>query len=690
MKAEKSPKMKDYYLPGWLFILFVTVFDETLLHIWTMETFAPEQFAPVLTFALGFGWLLAFLVSLVPPKGEKWVASILAVILVIAYAAEYFLNDAYKCFMLPATVLEGAGGVATDFLSVVLSLLVKNLWRIGLLLLPVALYIWLGRPQRNGWPLRGFLAGAALIVYLLGFGVVYLVGTDTAKLDESYNFDSAVRAFGLNMGLSLEIVNGSGTDNPGDEFLPPVTMSPPVTTAPPETTPSPETTAPTDASEPSTVPPTEPPVVYGENVLPLDFAALAAVESNSSVAAVHNYVASQTPSMEHEYTGLFKGKNLIFITAEAFAAEAIIPELTPTLYRLANEGIKFTDYYQPAWGGSTSTGEFSNLTGLVAANGVSSVMEAEQQDLFLTIGNQLRKLGYHSAAYHNHTYTYYKRNITHPGFGYDTFMGMGNGMEAGVKKRWPESDLEMMQFTVSQYIDKQPFSVYYMTVSGHCLYTRTGNSMTSKNYSATEGFSESTQIRGYLASQLELEYALQYLVEELEKAGIADDTVIVLGTDHYPYGLEKSDTWGNPEDYLDDLYGYAYSNVMERDHSALIIWSGCLEDMDLVVDTPVYSLDILPTLSNLFGVEYDSRLLVGRDVLSDTQPLVLWPNYSWKTELGFYNATSGKFTPVEGVEIPEGYVKNISSIVSNKITFSRSVQKYDYYNYVAAALKGAE
>ena len=428
-------------------------------------------------------------------------------------------------------------------------------------------------------------------------------------------------------------------------------------------------------------------MVYGYNELDIDFAALANSESNSAIAAIHKYVALLSPSKKNAYTGLFEGKNLIFITAEAFSAEVIDPELTPTLYRLANEGIRFADYYQPLWGGSTITGEYSNLTGLVAAGGTASMQEANQQDMFLLIGKQLQSRGYFSAAYHNHSYTYYDRHITHLAIGYDTFTGMGNGLEAGVTEQWPESDLEMMEFTLGQYIDQQPFSVYYMTISGHCLYSTQGNSMSRKNYDKVADMDASETIKSYYAAHLELEKSLQYLVNALEKAGIADDTVIVLATDHYPYGLENSTAWNNTKDYLAELYGYAYTDYFQRDHNALIIWSGCLEDMDLTVDTPVYSLDILPTLSNLFGVDYDSRLLVGRDVLSDTEPLVLWPNFSWKTDKGQYDATTGIFTPAEGVRVSEGYVEYISAVVANKIAYSQSVAYKNYFNYVAAALK---
>lgn len=175
---------------------------------------------------------------------------------------------------------------------------------------------------------------------------------------------------------------------------------------------------------------------------------------------------------------------------------------------------------------------------------------------------------------------------------------------------------------------------------------------------------------------------MESLVKQLEDAGIADDTVIALTTDHYPYGLEKGASWGNDEDYLSELYGYPADSYTARDHSALILWSGCLEDREepIVISSPTYSLDLLPTLSNLFGVEYDSRLLVGRDVFSEEEPLVLWTDYDWLTDRGYYDSSKGEFTPTEGAEpADEEYIARIKAKVRNKMKFSKAVLEYDYY-----------
>lgn len=668
---------RKLYFPGWLFAPLVILYGEPLLSLWTNDTLSFHRLALIGAFALGSAGSLAFLISLIAnAKAEKIITAVVSFVLAVMYLAEYFIQDAYQVFMTLSTMLEGANGVATSFSDIVGSLLLRNLWRIGLMLLPILAYVFFTHTLPASWKIRGVLAAVTLAAYGLALVLVNSSAIEKKRFTDAYHFDGAVRAFGLNVAFALDAVHTMGAGEEEFSFsapaiLPTVTMQPS----------SQEGTSGEQGEE------AEVPVVYGYNMLDLDYVSLGEQSSSSTIASLHYYVASQIPSRKNAYTGMFAGKNLIIITAEAFSAEVIDPELTPTLYRLATQGIQFTDYYQPLWGGSTSTGEFSVLTGMVAASGISSMNEGCQQDLFFTMGNQLQDRGYFSAAYHNHSYTYYDRNKTHTAMGYDTFMGMGNGMEKGVADVWPESDLEMIDFTVPMYIDRQPFSVYYMTVSGHANYNNMGgNAQVSKNYPLVEHLDRPETIKYYLACNMELEKAMDSVVSQLEAAGIADDTVIVLTADHYPYALEKSSTWNTDRNYTIDLYGYEYADLVERDHNALIIWSGCIEGMDLKVDSPTFSLDILPTLSNLFGLEYESRMMVGRDVFSEQEAIVFWPDRSWRTEKGTYIFETDTFIPEAGVEVEEGYVERISTIVKDKIAFSRATQKNDYFNYVAAEL----
>lgn len=681
MKIKEKLKVKEklgtYPIPSWLFALGTVLYCETVFYLWTAEEFSAGRFGAVLAFAVGFGGVLAQIVSFFGhKKWGKWVSVALMTLISVMYIVEYFVSDAYVTFMPMGTLFGGAKGVMTDFISVVLDIVVRGFWRILVMLLPVLIYALLAKPVQTSWRLRWFGLVLAIAGYLGGFWMVQTIGTDSARLGSAYNFDSAIRCFGLNMGFTLDALHsGSGAEE--GAFV--TVDSPKPVPAETESRDTPESDGEEAAAEP---------VDRTPNIMDLDFEALAEKESNSRIARIHKYVSTVEPTLRNEYTGLFKGKNLIIITAEAFSKEVIDKERTPTLYRLANEGIRFDDFYQPMWGGSTSSGEFSVLTGLVSASGTNSIKESRQQELFLAMGKQLQKQGYYSAAYHNHLYNFYDRDKTHTYYGYDTYMGMNNGMEEGVKERWPESDLEMMDFTVPLYIDHQPFNIYYMTVSGHCRYNTMGNAMSKKNYDVVKDMDCSETVKAYYACQMELEYAMESLVSQLEEAGIADDTVIVLTADHYPYGLEPGDSWNNAKDYVAELYGYDPKNHVERDHNALIIWSGCLEGRNLAIEEPTYSLDILPTLSNLFGLSYDSRLLVGRDVFSDAEPIVLWYDYTWKTDKGIYNSEKRTFTPAPGVEVDDAYVERIKNIVYNKIYYSREVQNTDYFNYLWKEISG--
>lgn len=410
-----------------------------------------------------------------------------------------------------------------------------------------------------------------------------------------------------------------------------------------------------------------------------DFNSLLDETDSEDVAFAISCITSRTPSTVNEMTGLFAGKNLILITANSFAPEVIDPDRTPTLYRLATQGIEFTDYYQPAWGG-TSSGEFAFLTGLVPVNGVNSMLDAVNNNMSLTLGDQLRQQGYFSRAYTDYfSFDYEHQDLTLPNLGYDELLGIGNGLDIVMTDQWPYSDREMMNVVISQIDGMQPFSVYCMTCSGMGIYDTWGNQMAKQHWDEVKDLPCSDKVKGYLAANMEVEYALRDLVAALEKAGIAEDTVIVLTSSQYPYALEENEDWGNTEDYLSELYGYEVDDVFKRTHSTLIIWSGCLEEKNYKVTTPTSSLDILPTLSNLFGLEYDSRLFVGRDVFSDREPFVFWPDGSWKTEKACYNADTKTCISLDGSDISNQYFRQRQEAVTAGIEYSAAVLKTDLF-----------
>ena len=420
--------------------------------------------------------------------------------------------------------------------------------------------------------------------------------------------------------------------------------------------------------EPDEIPDEEVSEEYGYNVLDLNFSD----SSNKNIQQINNYIKSLSGTQKNEYTGMFEGYNLIYITAESFSHLGIREDLTPTLYKLVNSGFIFTNFYTP---NNTSTlgGEFQSVTGLFA-NGTALPQWRKGTNSFLYgLATVFKEKNYNTFAYHNHNYAFQNRDKYLKSLGFDNYKGCYNGMEKLINcKLWPESDYEMMSATISEYADNQPFLAYYMTVSGHLEYNFSGNAMAKKHKDKVKNLDYSTEAKAYLATQIELDLALEHLIKTLEEKGILDKTVIVMQADHYPYKLSLND--------INSLSTYKRDSVVEVNHNSLIIWNPNIETT--IIDKVCMSIDTIPTVYNLFGIDYDSRLFVGNDILSNKDGLAIFANRSWVTEYGTYYANSSKFVS-NGKEVPEGYVEKINNIVNNRLNISKMIIANDYYSYVS-------
>ena len=421
----------------------------------------------------------------------------------------------------------------------------------------------------------------------------------------------------------------------------------------------------------------EPPVEINKetiieyNVMDLNFGDLINNEKDKNIKSMHQYFNSINPTNKNEYTGMFKGKNLIVFVAEAFSPMAINEKYTPTLYKLYNEGFQFTNFYTPFYYVSTSDGEYTSLLSLLPKNTGWNMYRSRNNYLPFTYANVFKELGYEARAYHNGSYKYYDRHLSHPNMGY-TYKACGNGLKIHCNY-WPQSDVEMIEATADEYINSEQYVTYYMTVSGHLEYNfMGGNKMASKHKKEVADLNASTAVKAYVATQMEFDQALELLISKLEANGTLADTVIVITADHYPYGLTDADI-KNYANYIDDFKFDVHRNNF-------LIWNSEMTE-PIVVDKYAYQLDALPTVLNLFGIEYDSRLLMGTDILSDSDSLIIFNDRSWITEKGRYNAISKKFTSF-GEEVSKEYIEKINTIVSNKYSMSANILDKNYYKYV--------
>ncbi len=658
---------------NWIFFPLALLYHELLLRAFdTQNAFFRGTLVMVVLFSIATGLLLSLLVNLLHNRRLAQVLMLVVTALwTLLLCVEYCCRSYFKSYFSVGFICTMTGNVVTGFGSTIPGIVAQRLPFIIAALLPLALCILLRKRivtehRMSKWSLL-FVTAVSVIFLLIGEG---LARWGTYGDSYTYNFqtDAAVSQFGLHTAVRLEAEYALfGTPQPKLEL-------------------------PTQEDEPDDTP-DDPPVEYGYNALDIDFQALADSASDSALRSMAQYFGSLTPSKKNEYTGLFQGKNLVLITAEAFSPWFISRELTPTLYKLTHEGFVCENYYQPGWGQSTTGGEYAVMTGLLptwVGSNVSFYASAND-DMPFALGNQLRALGYRTGAYHDNIYNYYNRDKTHPNLGYD-YQGVGSGLTMTEDGSWPYSDLEMVQNTIGDYIDGYvsdgtPFHVYYMTVSGHGSYGW-GHAMAAKNRAKAQAAypNASTQVQAYVAANLELENALTYLLEHLEAAGIAEDTVICMSADHYPYLLAEPET-----DYYNELRGVVDSERdTDRYRNALVLWCGGMENA-VTVTEPCSAVDIVPTLSNLFGLEYDSRLLSGRDVLdkdydagsaSGSIPLVILPTSSgnsWATAAGVFEATTRTFNARPGVTVEGDYVSRVNNIVALQYNYAQQLIARDYY-----------
>ena len=372
----------------------------------------------------------------------------------------------------------------------------------------------------------------------------------------------------------------------------------------------------------------------------LDFKKLAELSEDEQLTLLCEYLDSTSYDNKNQYTGLFEGYNLIYICAESFSSLAIDEEITPTLYEMANNGIVLNNYYN-SFKNVTTNGEYAFLTGLwpdVARQETNmgkitgTMGQSMDKDMSMAIGNMFNESEHiQSRGYHNYLGFYYGRNETLPNMGFDCKF-MNDGMTFTTS--WPASDYEMMEQSVDDYINDSRFMTYYMTFSGHGNYT-TDNIMVYRNYnyvSSIMGYSYPTSAVGYLSCNYELEKGMAYLIERLKEAGKLDNTVIVLTGDHYPYYLTNAG--------YEALRGETYDEDFGAFKSTCIIYNAGLSEK-IEVDTPCCNVDILPTILNLFNIDYDSRLYAGTDIFSGGTHLAQLYNKNFITDYVKYNYATG-------------------------------------------------
>lgn len=671
---------RDNVICPFFFYSGTLIYLEIMLHLLIYQSVDNKIIYPIL-FAFPFGLLLTLLTGFFRAEINKklmWAVTGFVCFLFSVQLIYFYVFKVYFSFQ----SIGMAGDAFSEFGSDVVTAIKDNISELILLYLPLPVLAILLKEGLNhnkrDLKEQGVMGVGIMLMHILVLLSLPIFGKGDYTPYDLYHNSKVYDLIGKQLGIATLTRIDMGrllipeedlvlADAPAVQWDNPTTA--PIPSKAPKKIADSKTTKQNVSPTPSPLP-TPTPIDTSPNIMDIDFQALAEKEKIKKIRTLHEYFASATPTNKNKYTGLFKGYNLIMITAEGFSPYAVHKTLTPTLYKLVHEGFVFTNFYTALWQTSTSDGEYVAMTGLIPV-GTRSMYRTRNNFMPFALGHQFNRIGVESKAYHNHTYTYYQRNETHPNLGYK-FKAKGNGLVLP-SDVWPESDLEMIEATVDEYINEEQFHVYYLTVSGHMNYTFVGNSMSFKNRHLVADLPYSSEAKAYIACQIELDRALEKLLQKLEEAGVLDRTVIALSADHYPYGWEK--------DKLDELAGHEVDPNFEVYKNHFILWNSGLKE-NVIVDEPCSSLDILPTLSNLFGIEYDSRLLMGQDIFSDAPPLVILSDRSFITDKVMYNSETGEVIKLTDEELPADYVRTINRIIKNKFSVSQSIVEEDYYRHV--------
>lgn len=651
--------MKKYKLKKFNVILFtfiILMFLELSFRILTNVTIFNISFLYVTLYNIFVSLLISFLVTWGNNKFNKVIYYITIFIISFIYALQLCIYKMFG-FYFDLSLLSATDQVAS-FAGDGLKLILENIVGVIVLFLPfIILLIFIRRISihKNDVKINIIKLISLVVVYLVFIGALYIKGNGINSAKELYfnvnNNELNIRKFGVLNAFRIDVKRSIfGFDvklNIPDDYV--------------------------DPDKDDDEEDEEPEIVYEYNNLDIDFDSLIASESNSTIKMMHEYFKNESGTLQNEYTKYFENKNLILFMAESFNEIAVREDITPTLYKLVNSGFKFNNFYTPTIS-STIGGEFQELTGLVAASGFLSPWKSGENYYPFGVATAFQNLGYNTYAYHNHTYTFQSRHKYLAALGFDNYMGCRNGLENEINcNQWPESDVEMIEATFDDYIaNENPFMVYYVTVSGHGDYGFNYSAMARKHKDDVANLNYSEKPLSYLAAQIELDQALELLIKKLDEAGELEDTVIALVGDHYPYYLSL--------DEVNEIASYEKDSVVEINRSNFILWNSEMETVE--IEKVGSQIDVLPTIYNLFGVEYDSRLIIGKDILSTEPGLAIFGNSSWVSDKGTYFASSGEFVSRDGVTVDDDYIRYMNSIVSNKITMSRNIMKYDYYRKV--------
>ena len=398
-------------------------------------------------------------------------------------------------------------------------------------------------------------------------------------------------------------------------------------------------------------------------------------ETDKDYRLLNNYYLSKSITPKNEYTGLLEGKNLIVIMIESGSNVLLnYPEYFPNIAKLYNEGWAWDNAFSPRNTCATGNNEMSTLTSLYSINNSCTANLYRDNTYYNALFNLFNYKGYNTSSYHDYTEYYYYRSIIHPNMGSGRYYNVYDlGIKLGTEnKPWP-NDVELIEKAVPYFINEDKFMVWMTTVSSHMSYNI--SSVTGDLYLdlfADEDWS--MPIKRYMSKLKIVDNAIGELINELSAAGKLDDTVITLFADHYPYAFGA--------DEFQEITKYDVSGNGDVDRTPFIIYNPSLTPTKF--DEYTSFINILPTLANLFNLDYDPRLYAGHDLFDSDYPnIVIFADGSWRSDIAYYDASTSKLNYLGDETYTDEEIIAINTKVKDDIDMSNLAIKKNYMEYLS-------
>lgn len=365
------------------------------------------------------------------------------------------------------------------------------------------------------------------------------------------------------------------------------------------------------------------------------------------------------------YSGLLKDKNVIFVLAESLDKIAYNQVLMPNLMMLHDQGLAFDNFYAPAYPRTTSDSEFISLTGLFPSiESGPTCYNFNRNDYRYSFANMLRNNGYTANSFHNNGAEVYNRNIFHPSMGLEKFY---DAKDLKLNDVLTDTNLIEKGKDLITPTDYKFFS-HVLTISGHGDY--------NINYAEAEKYKDQViaeygdtypeETLGYIAYQMEFDAFLGEMIKDIEAKGLLNDTVIVVMADHYPYMMQES----NYQAIKGTNQAYEYAKL------PFIIYNPSLKPE--VVDQLVTTVDVVPTLMNLLGIEYNANYYFGKDAFdANEENMVIYKDYSFYDGTTYYDADF-KVTPENSA-----LYQTLKGSLVKKVSIFQKILQSDYFRYKA-------